>query len=147
MGLLAPARAAAVGLALIAILPAKEVVQLNMLHSRPSTRLVAREWIASRVPRGSIVVKEQKTAPLQGIEVRAVYSRALAESGRTVDQYRAHGVRYLVTNAAVSGAYRVQPSRYPTQAASTVSCSESRASCRNSVPMPAATARSSGSTS
>lgn len=117
VSLLAPGPATAVGLALVAILPAKEVVQLNVLHSRPSTRLVAREWIASHVPRGSLVVKEQKTAPLQGIGVRAVYSRALAESGRTLDQYRADGVRYLITNAAVSAAYRLQPRRYPTQAA------------------------------
>jgi hypothetical protein len=117
VALLAPAPAMAFGLALLAILPAKEVVQLNMLHSRPSTRLAAREWVASHVPQDSIVVKEQKTAPLQDIGVHAIYSRALAESGRTVDQYRADGVRYLVTNAAITGAYRLQPSRYPTQAA------------------------------
>jgi len=109
--------ATAVGLALVAIVPAKDVVELNVLHSRPSTRLAAREWIAAHVPRGSIVVKEQKTAPLEGMGLRSTYSRALAESGRTLDQYRADGVRYLITNAAISAAYRLQPRRYPSEAA------------------------------
>jgi 4-amino-4-deoxy-L-arabinose transferase-like glycosyltransferase len=116
-GQLAPAPATAVGLALVAILPAKEVLHLNALHSRPSTRLEAREWIAAHVPRGSIVVKEQKTAPLEGMGLRAIYSRAVAESDRTVDEYRADGVQYFIMNAAVSGAFRTQPSRYPTEAA------------------------------
>lgn len=116
-GQLAPVPATAVGLALVAIVPAKDVVELNVLHSRPSTRLAAREWIAAHVPRGSIVVKEQKTAPLEGMGLRSTYSRALAESGRTLDQYRADGVRYLITNAAISAAYRLQPRRYPSEAA------------------------------
>jgi hypothetical protein len=116
-GQLSPVPVTAVGLALVAILPARDVIELNVLHSRPSTRLVAREWIAAHAPPGSIVLKEQKTAPLQDTGLQELYNRALPEGGRTLDQYRADGVRYLVTNAGVSGAYTTQPVRYPTEAA------------------------------
>jgi hypothetical protein len=43
--------------------------------------------------------------------------RALAESGGTLDQYRADGVQYLISNAAISAAYRLQRRPSPTEAA------------------------------
>lgn len=109
--------ATVVGLALVAMMPAKHVVQMNVLHSRPSTRLVAREWISAHLPRGALVVKEQKTAPLQDTGLRTIYTRALPEGERTIDQYRRDGVRYFITNAGLGGAYYTQPRRYPAEAA------------------------------
>jgi MFS family permease len=108
--------ATVVGLALVSILPAKDVVQLNLLQSRPSTRMVAREWIGAHVPSGSVVVKEQKTAPLNGMDLQVEYNKALPDGGWTLDRYRRDSFQYLMTNGAISGAYTSQPRRYPTEA-------------------------------
>jgi 4-amino-4-deoxy-L-arabinose transferase-like glycosyltransferase len=106
-----------VGLALVAIVPAKEVVELNLVEARPSTRVVAQQWIRGHVPPGAAVVRELKTAPLDGMPLRAAYTPALPIGGWTLDQYRQDGFQYLITNAGVSGTYTTHPRRYPTEAA------------------------------
>jgi 4-amino-4-deoxy-L-arabinose transferase-like glycosyltransferase len=112
---LAPAFAVA-GIALVALLPAKEVVQLNMRESRPSTRVVARQWIEKNVPEDSSVVRELKTAPLNDTDLRWKSRFSLPYGGWTLDRYRLDGVQYFVTNASISGAYTTQPRHYPSEA-------------------------------
>jgi hypothetical protein len=115
-GRIALVPATVVSLALVSLVPAKDVVQLNLRQSRPSTRIAAREWIRAHVPSGSIVAKEQKTAPLDGMNLRVEYNKALPDGGWTLDRYQRDSFQYLMTNAAISGAYTTQPHRYPRKA-------------------------------
>ena len=112
---LAPAFAV-VGVALVAFLPAKDVVQLNMRESRPSTRVLARQWIEKNVPEDSSVVRELKTAPLNDTDLRWKSRFSLPYGGWTLARYRLDGFQYFVTNASISGAYTTQPRHYPAQA-------------------------------
>ncbi len=61
---------AVAGVVLVALLPAKDAIQLNVRESRPSTRVVARRWIETNVPEDSSVVRELKTAPLDDTDLR-----------------------------------------------------------------------------
>lgn len=108
--------AVAAGLALVSMIPAQSVVELNRRDSVPSTRVVARAWIKAHVPAGSTVARELKTAPLKGTKLRETYRPALPIGGWTLDRYRRDGVQYLVTNAGMSGPYTTQPRRYPREA-------------------------------
>jgi hypothetical protein len=107
---------AVAGVALVALLPAVNVIQLNVRESRPSTRVVARRWIETNVPEDSSVVRELKTAPLNHTDFRWMSRFSLPYAGWTLDRYRLDGFRYFVTNAGISGAYTTQPRRYPAQA-------------------------------
>jgi len=104
------------GVALVALWPAKNVIQLNVRESRSSTRVVARDWIEANVPEDSSVVRELKTAPLDHTDLRWMSRFSLPYGGWTLDRYRLDGFRYFVTNAGISGAYTTQPRRYPAQA-------------------------------
>jgi 4-amino-4-deoxy-L-arabinose transferase-like glycosyltransferase len=112
---LAPALAI-VGIALVAFSPAKDTVQLNMRESRPSTRVLARQWIEKNVPEDSLVVRELKTAPLNDTDLRWRSRFSLPYGGWTLDRYRLDGFRYFITNASISGAYMRHPRQYPAQA-------------------------------
>ncbi len=107
---------AVVGVGLVALLPVKDVIQLNVRESRPSTRLVARHWIEANLPPGSDVVKELKTAPLDDTDLHWLERTTLPHDGWTLDRYLDDGFRYFVTNAGISGTYTTQPRRYPAQA-------------------------------
>ena len=107
---------AVAGVALVALSPAKDVIQLNVRESRPSTRVVARQWIEKNVPEDSSVVRELKTAPLDDTDLRWMSRFSLPYGGWTLDRYRLDGFRYFVTNAGISGAYTTQARRYPAQA-------------------------------
>ena len=112
---LAPALAV-VGVVLVAVWPAKDVVGLNVRDSRPSTRVVARHWIETHVPPGSALVKELKTAPLEDTDVHWMERNTLTRDGWTLDHYVDDGFHYFVTNPGISGTYSTQPRRYPVQA-------------------------------
>jgi len=107
---------AVAGIVLVALWPARDVVHLNVRESRPSTRVVARHWIEAKIPPGSALVKELKTAPLDHTNVHWMERHTLAGDGWTLDQYVDHGFRYFVTNPGISGTYSSQPHRYPVQA-------------------------------
>ena len=112
---LSPALAVA-GVLLVALWPAKDVIQLNLRESRPSTRVVARRWIQANVPPGSDLVKELKTAPLDDTDLHWMERNTLTRDGWTLDRYVDNGFHYFVTNPGISGTYSTQPRRYPTQA-------------------------------
>jgi len=107
---------AVAGVAIVALWPAKNVIQLDVRESKPSTRVVARQWIEKNVPEDSSVVRELKTAPLDDTDLRWMSRFSLPYGGWTLDRYRLDGFRYFVTNAGISGAYTSQPRRYPAQA-------------------------------
>jgi 4-amino-4-deoxy-L-arabinose transferase-like glycosyltransferase len=107
---------AVAGVALVVVWPAKDVIQLDVRESRPSTRVVARQWIEQNVPEDSSVVRELKTAPLDDTDFRWMERFSLPYGGWTLDRYRLDGFRYFVTNAGISGAYTTQPRRYRAQA-------------------------------
>ena len=111
----APALAIA-GIALVALWPAKDVIQLNVRESRPSTRVVARRWIETNVPPGSELVKELKTAPLDDTDLHWMERNTLTRDGWTLDRYVDDGFHYFVTNPGISGNFSTQPRRYPVQA-------------------------------
>jgi 4-amino-4-deoxy-L-arabinose transferase-like glycosyltransferase len=112
---LAPAFAVA-GVALVAIWPARTVLQLNIRDTNPSTRLVARQWIERNIPPGSVLVKELKTAPLNNTDIHWLEQNTLTRDGWTLEHYLDDGYRYFVTNPGISGTYTTQPRRYPAQA-------------------------------
>jgi hypothetical protein len=104
------------GVAMLAVIPARSVVELNVIDSRPSTRVTAREWIRAHLPPGSTVARELKTAPLQGTGLRVKYRSALPIGGWTLDRYRRDGFEYLMTDAGMSDPYTNHPHRYPREA-------------------------------
>lgn len=109
--------AVAGGLAVVSVIPAQGVVDLNRRDSAPSTRVVARQWMQKHLPPGSTVVRELKTAPLGGTDLRVTYHSPLPIGGWTIDRYRIDGFQYLITGAGVSGPYTTQPEHYPREAA------------------------------
>jgi Dolichyl-phosphate-mannose-protein mannosyltransferase len=112
---LSPALAVA-GVMVVALWPAWDVVRLDMRESRPSTGVVARRWIEANIPPGSALVKEHKTAPLDGTDVHWIEPNTRTHDGWTLDQYVDNGFRYFVINPTISGTFSGQPRRYPTQA-------------------------------
>lgn len=106
---------AAVGL--VAVLPATNVIQMNLRESKPSTRVIAGRWIEKHIPEGSRLVKEVKTAPLYDGDLHVLSRYSLPRGGWTIDWYQRHGYRYFVVNASVSSAYISNPHRYPGGAA------------------------------
>jgi len=110
------APAAIAGVAMLSVMPAKAVVELNQLDSRPSTRVAAREWIQAHVPPGSTVARELKTAPLEGTGLLVRFRSPLPEHGWTLDRYRRDGFEYLMTGAGISGPYTTHPRSYPMEA-------------------------------
>jgi 4-amino-4-deoxy-L-arabinose transferase-like glycosyltransferase len=111
----APALIVAGGV-LVSIGPARDLVRMNMQQARPSTRVVARTWMARHVPPGSAVAREVKTAPLEGMHLRVSERYSLPQGGRTLDDYRRDGFQYLVINGGVRRAYTSEPDRYRAEA-------------------------------
>ena len=110
------APAVIVGVVMLSVFPAKDVVQLDLRDSRPSTRVAAREWIQAHVPPGSTVARELKTAPLEGTGLLVRFRSPLPEHGWTLDRYRRDGFEYLMTGAGISGPYTTHPRSYPREA-------------------------------
>lgn len=104
------------GVAMLSAIPARDVVELNVLDSRPSTRVAAREWIRAHLPPGSTVARELKTAPLEGTGLLVSFRSPLPEGGWTLDRYRRDGFQYLVTGNGISSPYTNHPRRYPREA-------------------------------
>jgi hypothetical protein len=109
-----PATATAIGVAVtlaLLLLPARTSVLYTVRALRPSTRVAARTWLFSNVPRGARVAQEDYwSAYLDGAPFPVDNSLALAE--RPLRSYRAEGVDYLVTSNAIERRFEAEPERY-----------------------------------
>lgn len=103
-------------LLLVSVWPAYQLILMDIRQANPSTRILAREWIASNLPASSKIAQEAYTAPLAGTGFVVFETSSLAER-RTLDDYRRDGYRYLVVSSAMYDRYMAEPDRYPTQVA------------------------------
>lgn len=108
--------AAALGVTGVAVLllaawPAYDVVIHDIQEARPSTNLLAREWILDNLPEDARIAGELYTAPLQGTNLRYSQSFSLF-TNRTLEDYEREGVRYIVTSSNMYGRFYAEPGRY-----------------------------------
>jgi 4-amino-4-deoxy-L-arabinose transferase-like glycosyltransferase len=108
----------AVLLLLVIALPAYNLLLLNIQLSRPSTRILAGNWIQANLPAGSDIAFEEYTAPpLLDAGYRTHRTFALGWGDVTLDTYRADGFRYLVVSDEMYNRFLTQPERFPAAAA------------------------------
>ena len=87
--------------------------------TRTDTRLVAREWVETHVPRSAGVAVDPSTAPVEAARVLAL---ELPGPGRPVDpdrdvvRLRAEGIDYVVVTGAVADRVLAARERYPAEA-------------------------------
>jgi 4-amino-4-deoxy-L-arabinose transferase-like glycosyltransferase len=100
------------GAALLAY-PATAVITHNIRESRPSTRVLAREWLLASVPPESRIVEEWYAAPLAGtaFEFKEVY--ALAWDPTLVDA--AAGYNYALVSSSMYDRFNAEPAKYPAE--------------------------------
>jgi hypothetical protein len=105
------ARLAAAAIALLlAIGPVRELAALGVLHSNPTTALVARDWIHANLPLGTAVAEEWYTAPIDPARYRVVALFSLAANPLAF--YRLTGIKVLVVSGGIYGRYFAEPVRY-----------------------------------
>jgi len=130
----APAQAAALvfATALCCWSPVAELVEMDRSFARPSTNVVARQWITANLPHRSHLAFEWDTVPppmraLQldrglwiardgGRDNRELAMSHLAVRG-SVKTYADQGYRYLITSSSSYNYYPTQPERFPREAA------------------------------
>ena len=99
----------------VAAWPGYKVMLQDIQQARPSTRILAREWIFANVPVGSRLAQEWYTAPSLGdahLDVLAMPSLG----GRGLGEYRREGFEYLVVSSWTYDRYLAEPQRYEGQA-------------------------------
>jgi hypothetical protein len=105
----APAIASIV--AFLLIWPGVSSALHDIRDARPSTRLLAREWIVDNLPENSRIAGEWYTAPLSGTHFQ--YSETFSLFGdRSVDDFYNQGVRYIVSSSGIYDRYYAEPDRY-----------------------------------
>ena len=104
--------AAAVVVALAATYaPAREVAAQNIRQSRPTTRILLREWILANVPAGVCIVQEEYTAPLRSGEGYLLkYVWALPDE--SPDAYARLDCDHFVASSWMYNRYLAEPARY-----------------------------------
>lgn len=108
--------AIAVATLLVSAQPAFSYLSFAAEQAEPSTRIVAREWIAANVPAGSTIAADFYTAPLHDTALRADYHFSLAADG-DLEHYRNAGYDYVMVSDAIYGRYQREPRRYPREKA------------------------------
>ena len=96
--------------------PGYDVAIIGARASKPSTRILAREWIIENLPPGSRIAQEWYTAPLAGTGFIVSERFSLAEKG-SLEAYVGEGYRYAVASRGVYGRFLAQPGRYPERVA------------------------------
>jgi 4-amino-4-deoxy-L-arabinose transferase-like glycosyltransferase len=102
---------------LISVWPAYRLIMLDIRLAKPSTRVLAREWIVRNLPPGSRIVLEKYSAPLYGTDFDAQEYGLLGASGYTLDDAYRFGIRYAVVSSAVYSRFMAEPDHYPSEVA------------------------------
>lgn len=95
----------------LTIVPVYETILFDYRLSKPSTRVLARNWIIENLPSGSPIFQEAYAALLDNTnyEVSEIFS--LSQKG-TIEFYTSSNYRYLVTSDNVYNRYFLEPERY-----------------------------------
>jgi hypothetical protein len=117
---------------LLAAPSVSRVIQMDRMHTRPSTNVLARQWIESNLPTGSWIAFEWQTLPppLQadplllgrwinhdrGCNFTELNMSQLSRGG-SISKYRHDGYRYLITSSVYYTYYPANAARYPAEAA------------------------------
>lgn len=96
---------------LLAILPGRQVVYLDLQDSSPSTRVVAREWMVKNLSAQSRIAQEWYTAPLDDTSFKTSLQFSLAEDQHLKDYHR-EGFDYLVVSSEIYDRYLMESDRY-----------------------------------
>ncbi|GAH27710.1 unnamed protein product, partial [marine sediment metagenome] len=70
------------------------------MANRINPRTLAKEWVESHVPGGTVIAKERYTAPLNAFDSKRSYKlvRIEAIAKRNIDWYREREVSYVMTS-------------------------------------------------
>jgi hypothetical protein len=101
------------GMGLILILPVYGVVLHSIRQVRPSTRLIAREWIIQNLPPGSKIAQEMYTAPLAGTDFEIFDTGSVSTAGYTFEDAYQLGYHHVVVSSSIYNRYLAEPNRYP----------------------------------
>jgi hypothetical protein len=102
--------------ALVSAEPARAYFRFALAQARPSTKIVAREWMVRNLDPRSTVVADFYTAPLHDTPLRADYHFSLAANG-TLEEYVRAGYDYAMVSDAIYTRYRREPRRYAKEVA------------------------------
>lgn len=91
-------------------LPVYKTVLHCVRSSRPSTRILAREWINENIPYGSQIAQEYYTAPLDDTNYLILEKFSLSKYN--IDYYHGEGYEYLVISSNIYNRYYKEPNRY-----------------------------------
>jgi hypothetical protein len=97
--------------ALVAASSLYEIIVTDIRDSRPSTRILARQWILQHLPPGSRIAQEWYAAPLAGTDFVVSESFSLAEKGK-LENYLSEGYRHVIASSHIYGRFFAQPERY-----------------------------------
>jgi 4-amino-4-deoxy-L-arabinose transferase-like glycosyltransferase len=101
-----------IGLVLLfSVRPAYETVLHDIRQSRPSTRILAREWLLAHAPPNSKIGQEWYTAPLAGTHFEVVMRNSLADDQRLLSDYYEEGFDYLVVSSGMYWRFYANPER------------------------------------
>jgi hypothetical protein len=110
----------------------ERLVRIDRLHSRPSTSVLARQWMTENLARGSRITFEWETLPPPLKADQLESSLWIARDARcnftelsmstlgvrgTLDWYKQRSYRYLVTSQTYYAYYPENADRYPKEAA------------------------------
>ena len=95
---------------LLAVQPIYATVLQNTRQSRPTTRILARQWLLEHAPAGSKIAQEWYAAPLADADFDVVTHWALGQE-RSLAEFRSEGVDYLVASSAMYGRFYANPER------------------------------------
>jgi 4-amino-4-deoxy-L-arabinose transferase-like glycosyltransferase len=91
--------------------PGYQTILEDIQQSRPSTRLLARQWILEHLPPHSKVAQDAYGAFLSGTDFQVDQQFSLAADRDLGDYYR-EGYQYLVVSSSIYNRYFAEPERY-----------------------------------
>ena len=102
----------AVAVAVLSAWPGFQAVRMTIRFSRPSTQVVAREWILANIPRGSRIGQDFYGPQIDGLGYQVFEQFSLSQN-RTLEDYRREGFEYLITCSQIDDRYFRERDRYP----------------------------------